>query len=86
MKRLFAIIIPLALAGCLEAGEPMVADYNGRIVKVQYHNFALGDEYKASPIYAKAVETCKLDGRDDAKYQGMRSVGDFSGEHVFLCI
>lgn len=82
-KMVFAL--PLVLAACLEAGEPMVADYNGRIVKVQYHGFALGDNYRESPIYAKAVETCRLDGKNDAIYQGVRQVGQYSGEHVFLC-
>lgn len=85
MKKLFAVAPLLAVTGCLEAGEPMVSDYNGRIVKVQFHNVALGDNYRESPIYAKAVETCKLDGRNDATYQGVRPVGDFAGEHVFLC-
>jgi hypothetical protein len=80
------MLTPLvALTACLEAGEPMVSDYNGRIVKVQYHNVPLGDNYRGSPIYAKAVETCKLDGRKDAIYQGMKRVSDYAGEHTFLC-
>ncbi len=62
-----------------------IIDYNGRIVKVQFHNVALGENYRESPIYAKAVETCKLDGRSDAAYQGVRPIGDLAGEHVFLC-
>ncbi len=85
MKRFF-FFVPLALFACSEPSPPLVADYNGRTVKIQYHNVPLGDNYKGSPIYATAVETCMLDGRSEASYQGMRKVGDFAGEHSFLCL
>lgn len=85
MRKLALIIPALALSACFEAGEPMVSDYNGRIVKVQFHNYPLGDNYKDSPIYAKALETCAIDGRSNAIYQGVRSVGQYAGEHTFLC-
>lgn len=75
----------LLVTACLEAGEPVVADYNGRIVKVQYHPYALGDDYEGSPVHAKAAETCSLDGREEAIYQGVRRVSEYAGEHVFLC-
>ncbi|WP_271879625.1 hypothetical protein [Phaeobacter italicus] len=86
MKKLLAIAPVAALAGCMGSGEPMVSDYNGRIVKVQFHDVALGANYKQSPIYAKAVETCKLDGRSNANYQGVKALGNYQGEHVFLCV
>jgi hypothetical protein len=85
MKKI-CFSVALVLAACDTAGVPMVSDYNGRIVKVQFHNVALGADYAASPIYLKAVETCKLDGRSDATYQGVRPVGQYAGEHTFLWI
>lgn len=85
MKKILGLICLSALGACVDAGQPLVSDYNGRIVKVQYHGFALGNDYQESPIYLKAVETCKLDGRSEAVYQGVRQLGDFAGEHVFLC-
>lgn len=86
MKRMLALV-PLAfLTGCLDGGgEPMVSDYNGRIVKVQFHNVPLGENYRESPIYVTALETCRLDDRNDAIYQGVRPVGNYAGEHTFLC-
>lgn len=86
MKSKLGLLSLVALAGCMGSGEPMVSDYNGRIVKVQFHDVALGTNYKQSPIYAKAVETCKLDGRSDATYQGVKALGNYQGEHVFLCV
>ena len=86
MWKLFIVPALLFLSGCVSAAAPMVSDYNGRTVKVQFHSFPLGEDYRGSPIYAKAVETCRLDGRDDAVYQGMRLVGEYAGEHTFLCI
>lgn len=87
MKHLLFTFPLVALAACdVAAPTPIVSDYNGRTVKVQYHSFALGDGYRDSPVYFKAVETCKLDGRRDAAYQGVRNVSQYSGEHVFLCI
>jgi hypothetical protein len=83
--RKYLIVLPIALAGCMDAGEPLVSDYNGRIVKIQYHTVPLGDNYQGSPIYEKAVETCALDGRSDAVYQGMTRVSEYTGEHIFLC-
>ena len=85
LKNLLAIAPIAILAGCMASSEPMVSDYNGRIVKVQFHDVALGANYKQSPIYAKTVETCKLDGRSDATYQGVKALGNSQGEHVFLC-
>ena len=84
MKK-YLIALPIVLVGCMDPGEPLVSDYNGRMVKLQYHTVPLGDNYRESPIYAKAVETCALDGRKDAIYQGMTRVSDYVGEHVFLC-
>lgn len=84
MRRI-VFATPLVLMACMDAGAPMVSDYNGRVVKIQYHNFPLGEDYQASPIYSKAIETCALDGRKDAIYQGMRSVSQYAGEHTFLC-
>lgn len=80
--RLF-VLAPFALAACLptDAPKPLVSDYNGHVVKVQYHPYALGTEYKASPVYAVARETCG----SDASYQGVRRVSDYAGEHTFLC-
>nr|WP_325249443.1 hypothetical protein [Amylibacter sp.] len=85
MKNLLFLVLPMLVA-CNTTSEPMVADYNGRIVKVQFHDVPLGANYKASPIYLKAVETCMLDGRSDATYQGVRSLGQYAGEHTFLCV
>ncbi len=85
MRKILLLTIPM-LAACNTTGAPTVADYNGRIVKIQFHDVPLGSNYKASPIYLKAVETCMLDGRNDASYQGVRSLGQYAGEHTFLCI
>ncbi|ARC90224.1 hypothetical protein [Rhodovulum sp. MB263] len=59
----------------------MVSDYNGHMVKVVSHPYALGDKYKQSPIYTVAKETC---GKE-AVYQGVRQINEYQGEHVFLC-
>ena len=69
------------LTACVES-EPMVADYNGHIVKRRFHNVPLGDGYRDSPLYAKAVEVCG----GEATYQGMLQVGEYQGEHAFLCV
>lgn len=79
-------MLPVLAACDTGGGTPMVSDYNGRIVKVQFHNVPLGANYKQSPIYSKAVETCQLDGRNDATYQGAQPVGQYAGEHTFLCV
>ena len=82
-----ALVLPLALVACVDAAPPpVVSDYNGRIVRVQYHGFPLGENFRESPVYAVAVQTCGLDGRNDASYQGVRPVGQYSGEHTFLCV
>ena len=88
MKKIATLLFCAgALTACLEVPGPVVADYNGRIVKIQYHPYPLPSEsYKASPIYAKAVETCRLDGRDDALYQGVTAVSQYAGHHTFLCV
>jgi hypothetical protein len=85
MRLTIVLATAVTLSACIEAGEPMVSDYNGRTVKVQFHPYPLGSDYKQSPIYVKALETCALDGRSEAVYQGMRRVSEFAGEHVFLC-
>lgn len=78
-----ALIAACALAACVgTAPPPMVSDYNGHMVRVVYHDWPLGDDYRVSPIYAKAVEVCG----SDASYQGMRRLGDGQGEHAFLCV
>ena len=76
----------LALAGCVEAvaksaPPPMVSDFNGHVVKVVYHPYVLGSNYRGSPIYAVAAQACG----GDAAYQGMRQINAYQGEHVFLC-
>ncbi len=79
--RTIALLPVLALAACVEAGPPMVSDYNGETVKLISHPYPLGADYRSSPIYTKAAETC---GRE-AVYQGTRQIGEYQGEHVFLC-
>lgn len=75
------LIVPMfLLTACVET-KPIVSDYNGHIVKVQFHPYALGDDYKGSPIYETARDTC---GRE-AVYQGVRQIDPYTGEHVFLC-
>ena len=73
-------VLPFLLAACVES-SPLVSDFNGHTVKVQYHSYPLGDDYRASPVYEKARETCG----SDATYQGVRRVDQYTGEHVFLC-
>lgn len=80
--RLATLACLLPLCACVEAAPPMVSDYNGNLVKLVYHNVPLGNSYKGSPLYAKAVEVC---GRD-ATYQGMRQISEYQGEHAFLCV
>lgn len=78
-----ALITVFALSACVSAAQPpMVSDYTGHMVRVVYHDWPLGDDYRVSPIYAKAVEVCG----SDASYQGMRRLGDGQGEHAFLCV
>lgn len=79
--RALALLPVLVLCACVEPSPPMVSDYNGRTVKVIYHPYPLGDDYRESPIYAKAVETCG----GEAVYQGTRQISEYQGEHVFLC-
>ena len=80
----YALMLPFALAACVGAAEaPMVSDFNGHTVKVVYHPYALGAEYRSSPAYAKAKETCGASS--DPSYQGVRRLNDYQGEHVFLC-
>lgn len=76
-----ALFAVLPFAACVEAAPPMVSDYNGNIVKVIYHTVPLDANYRASPIYQTAVETCG----SEAVYQGMRRVSQYQGEHTFLC-
>ncbi len=82
----YALLSALLLSGCVDAiaasaPPPIVSDYNGHVVKLMYHPYPLGEGYKASPVYAKAVEVCG----GDAVYQGTRQVGPYDGEHIFLC-
>ena len=83
--KFLPIALAATLAACVTAPPPAVTDYNGRIVRVQYHSYNLGEGYHASPVYQTAVETCRLDGRDDAIYQGVRPLSQYQGEHTFLC-
>ena len=77
-----AFALPVILAACVASAEtPTVSDYNGHTVKVISHPYALGHEWKKSPTYAVAVQTC---GRD-AVYQGTRRINQYQGEHVYLC-
>lgn len=81
-----AIAFALSLSGCVEAiaqsaPPPMVSDFNGHVVKVVYHPYALGENYKLSPVWKVAAEVCG----GDAVYQGMRHLTPYQGEHVFLC-
>lgn len=86
MKALLALSVMVALTACMETPSPMVSDYNGRVVKITDQAAPLGRDYRKTAIYAKAVQTCHMDGRDDAEYQGTRPISDFQGEHIFLCI
>ncbi|OLS46850.1 hypothetical protein [Rhodovulum sulfidophilum] len=79
--RLVILALPVSLAACIAVPPPMVSDYNGHMVKIVDHPYALGDKYKQSPIYTLAKETC---GKE-AVYQGMRQINEYQGEHVFLC-
>ena len=79
--RLALLALPLSLAACLELPPPMVSDYNGYMVKIVDHPYALGSAYKQSPIYTVARETC---GKD-AIYQGMKQISEYQGEHIFMC-
>lgn len=76
----FALLALPMLAACV-ASEPFVSDYNGHTAKVVYHPYALGPEYRKSPAYAKAVETCG----SEAVYQGVKALPNSQGEHIFLC-
>ena len=77
-----ALVLTFALAGCVEAQTPpMVADFNGHVVKVIYHPYALGANYRKSPVYAVARDVCG----GDAVYQGTRKLTPYQGEHIFLC-
>ena len=82
----YALLSVVLLSGCVEAiaasaPPPIVSDYNGHIVKLMYHPYPLGADYKGSPPYIKAVEVCG----SDAVYQGTRQVSAYEGEHTFLC-
>lgn len=77
-----ALLCLLPLAACVDAPPPMVSDYNGHMVRLVYHNVPLGDEYRGSPLYSKAVEVCG----SEATYQGMRQINSYQGEHAFLCV
>ena len=87
--RIVVLLATLTLAGCVDVSPaPVVSDYNGRIVKIQ----DMGGTYSLqgrtaadSPAVALAQETCALDGRKSATYQGFRMVSQYAGEHVFLC-
>lgn len=89
---ILTITASLALSACVDISDPaMVSDYNGRVVKIIDHGgyYPLntqGLDVKDSAAYKLAVETCALDGRKDAKYQGVRIVAEATGEHTFLCI
>lgn len=76
--RVVAIFV--CLSACVSE-TPLVSDFNGYTVRIVSHAYPLGDGYKESPIYTKAVETCG----GDAAYQGVRRITEFQGEHVFLC-
>ncbi len=80
MYRL-ALVFAALLAACVDAAPPLVSDFNGHTVKLVYHPYPLGADYKGSPLYSTAVETCG----SDAVYQGMRQVSQYQGEHIFLC-
>ena len=82
MRFMIALPALVMLTACLDAAPPMVTDYNGRLVKLAHHNYPLGDNYRGSPLYTKAVEVCG----SDATYQGMRNLGPNQGEHAFLCV
>jgi len=86
--KTIATIPLLLLAACaspqIAKPVPLVTDYNGHMVKVQWHQFHLGASYQASPAYATAVETCARDGFSDAIYQGVRVVA-YDGIHTFIC-
>ena len=89
MKIIYAALAAcLTLTACIEPNPPAVSDYNGRTVKVQGRIYALngpGQNIKDYPEYQLAIETCALDGRHEARYQGYRMISDYSGEHVFIC-
>lgn len=79
----------ITLSACVDVSDPpVVSDYNGHIVKVQDMGgiYSLKDHTpENSPAFALAIDTCKTDGFRGAKYQGFRLVGQYTGEHVFLC-
>ena len=83
MRIVLAAVV--ALSGCVEAAAqsapPMVSDYNGNVVKVIYHPYALGANYRSSPVWKVAAEVCG----GDAVYQGVRRISPYQGEHILIC-
>lgn len=82
-----ALVLALSVSGCVEAiaesaPPPMVSDFNGHVVKVVYHPYALGANYRGSPIYDVAAKVCG----GDAIYQGMKQTTPYQGEHILLCV
>lgn len=88
MRLLFAA--PLLVAGCMTTAvgvdplEPQVAEFNGHTVKIIHHGFAVGNA-PDSPIVIKANEICATQGKH-AEFGAFRPVGQFDGEHTYLCV
>lgn len=86
-----AIILALgALAGCMNTAqgvdplEPRVTDFNGHMVRISYHPYAVGNAPE-SPIVKKANQVCSGVGKV-ASYGSFVRVNPYEGIHTYVCV
>lgn len=83
MKKTILFASFVSLTACLEAGEPVVAGYNGDSVNIQ--NSTIVTTAPTEADFAKANAICSK-GNRKAEYASTRMISEYTQEHLFLCL
>lgn len=83
MKRILTVLGLLSLAACIPA-NPIVSSFNGDSVSVQISELVKFSDAREA-TQAEANRICAKRSRR-AEFASTRTIGDYTAEHLYLCL